>query len=305
MRALRYYEYGGPEVLRLDEDAPVPEPGEGQVLVKVAGAGVNPIDWKLREGFMKEFQPTKFPATVGREFSGVVERLGPGVTGISVGDEVFGVGDGCCADLVAVDANSVARRPSSMDPADAGGIPLTAMTAWQALFDHGGLETGGRVLVQAASGGVGSFAVQIAKWKGAYVIGTCSARNMHLVQELGADEVIDYGAKDYGELLSDLDLVVETSAQNISKSLGVLKDGGTLVSLVGGNNEEEANRTGKKFKAMRMQPNREQLAHISDLVEDLKIRPVIDTVAPFARAIDLQNESQTGHPVGKLVVRID
>jgi NADPH:quinone reductase-like Zn-dependent oxidoreductase len=268
MRALRFYEYGGPEVLRLEDDVPVPEAGEGQVLIKVAGAGVNPVDWKIREGLMKNFAPVTFPATVGREFVANVDATG--------------------------------LRPASMDAADAGGVALTSMTAWQALFDNGGLKPGMKVLIQSASGGVGTFAVQIAKWGGAHVIGTCSAANAHLVQELGADEIIDYKSEDYAELLSDIDLVIETSPQNMQKSLGILKPGGTLVSLVGPPPKEE----GKNSKGMSMQPKREQLSQISDLIEDLKIRPVIDTVVPFSRAIDLQNEVQKGHTVGKVVVRL-
>jgi NADPH:quinone reductase-like Zn-dependent oxidoreductase len=300
MRALRFYEYGGPEVLRLEDDVPVPEAGEGQVLIKVAGAGVNPVDWKIREGLMKNFAPVTFPATVGREFSGTVEKLGPGVSDFSVGDEVYGIADGSCADFVVANVDATGLRPASMDAADAGGVALTSMTAWQALFDNGGLKPGMKVLIQSASGGVGTFAVQIAKWGGAHVIGTCSAANAHLVQELGADEIIDYKSEDYAELLSDIDLVIETSPQNMQKSLGILKPGGTLVSLVGPPPKEE----GKNSKGMSMQPKREQLSQISDLIEDLKIRPVIDTVVPFSRAIDLQNEVQKGHTVGKVVVRL-
>jgi NADPH:quinone reductase-like Zn-dependent oxidoreductase len=304
MRALRFFEYGGPEVLRLDQDAPVPEPAKGQVLVRVAGAGLNPADWKIREGLFKEFWPMEFPSTVGREFSGTVEKLGPGVTEFAVGDEVYGVATGSCADYVAANVTEMAKRPPSMDPADAAAVPVAALTAWQALFDHGKLQNGMNVMIKAASGGVGTFAVQIAKWAGANVLATASVRNFHLMRELGAVEVIDYRQFQIWAGIRNLDLVLELRPEGQKTDLALLKPGGILVTLAGPPPVWEARQEAKIAVGMSMEPNPEQLTKIAGLIEDLKIRPVISTVAPFEKAIELQKEVQDGHVIGKLVCRM-
>ncbi len=286
MKALRFHEYGGPEVLRI-EDAPIPEPGEHQIRVKVSGSGVNPIDWKVRQGYMQAFMPLELPAIVGWEFSGTVSKLGAGVTTFGVGDEVYGHSrSGTTAEYATARVDQVAIKPFSMDLADAAAVPLAGTTAWQALFDVADLKPGQRVLIQAASGGVGTFAVQFAKWKGAYVIGTASAKNHHLLKELGADELFDYRTTPYETVVKDVDVVLETlgGAENMKKSLSVLRPGGILVSPVGGAPTDEAKAQGKRAQNLSMQPSAPQLSEIAALIQDLLARPIIDTVDTDARS---------------------
>ena len=234
MKALRFHEYGGPEVYRFDNDVPVPEPLEGQIQVQVSGAGINPVDWKLREGYLKDFFPVDLPSIVAWEFSGTVSKLGPGVTSFKVGDEVYGHSHvGTIAEYTIAAETAVALKPFSLDLPDCASVPLAGTTAWQALFDVADLQPGQRVFIQAAAGGVGTFAIQLAKWKGAYVIGTASAKNHHLLHELGADELIDYQTTDYSTVVQDVDVVLESvgGEENMRKSLSILKPGGILVSI--------------------------------------------------------------------------
>jgi NADPH:quinone reductase-like Zn-dependent oxidoreductase len=307
MKALRFHEYGGPEVLRFDDDAPIPEPGEGQIQVQVSGAGINPVDWKIREGHLQAYFPVDLPATVAWEFSGTVSKLGPGVTEFNVGDEVFGHSRyGTIAEYTVASVLGVALKPFSMDLPDAAAVPLAGTAAWQALFVAADLQPGQRVLIQGASGGVGTFAIQFAKWKGAYVIGTASAKNHHLLLEAGADEMIDYRTTPYETAVKDVDVVLEAvgGPENMLKSLSVLKPGGILVSITSAEPEEEAKAQGKRAVHHFMTENSAQLTEIAYLIQDLKVRPIIDAVLPYREAVEAQKLSQEGHVVGKLVVDV-
>jgi NADPH:quinone reductase-like Zn-dependent oxidoreductase len=306
MKALRFHEYGGPEVYRFDDDAPVPEPQAGQIQVKVSGAGINPVDWKLREGYLQAHMPIELPATVAWEFSGTVSKLGEGVTAFKIGDDVYGHSrTGTMAEYAVASVDAVALKPFSLDLPDSASIPLAGTTAWQALFDVADLQPGQKVLIQAAAGGVGTFAIQLAKWKGAYVIGTASAKNHHLLQELGADELIDYNTIAYESVLKDLDVVLEAigGEDNMAKSLSVLKPGGILVSITSPEPSEAAAQ-GKRAEHLFMTPSAAVLNQLAALVQDLQVRPVIDAVVPFHEAVEAEKESQGGHVVGKLVVDV-
>src|SRR5947208_8170894 len=198
MKAIRIHNYGGPKVLHY-EDAPRPKPQAGEVLIRVHAAGVNPIDWKVREGHMKDFWPHKFPLSLGWDLSGVVEELGPGPAAagrFKIGDEVYSLPDptrnGAYADYIVVREPELALKPKSLHHSRAAAVPLAALTAWQSLFDTAQLQPGQRVLIHAGSGGVGHLAVQLAKWKGAYVFATASTKTQDLLRELGVDEPIDY-----------------------------------------------------------------------------------------------------------------
>ena len=305
MKALRFHEYGGPEVLRI-EDAPMPEPGAGEVLVRVSGSGINPVDWKVREGEMKDQMPLEFPQTVGWEFSGTVERLGDGVEGFEVGDDVYGIcHTGTCADYAVAKVGTFAKAPPTMDLPDAGGIPLAALTAWQGLFDQGGLGSGQKVLILAATGGVGTFAVQFAHWAGATVYATGSSNRLDTVRELGADYPIDYKAQKPEDIVQDCDLVLDLVGGDTAKSaLTCLKPGGVLVSTVFSSLNDEAQKSEKTAKDFMMDPKPDQLTKIGELIGDLKVRPVIDAVVPFIRAVEAQKEVQEGHVMGKMVVDV-
>src|SRR4030095_15687501 len=212
VKAIRIHNYGGPEVLKY-EDAPRPEPKAGEVVVRVHGAGVNPIDWKVREGYMKDFWPHKFPLILGWDLSGVVEEVGPRVSRFKKGDEVYSLPDptrnGAYADYVVVRESELALKPNSLHHIRAAAVPLAALTAWQSLFDTAQLQPGQRVLIHAAAGGVGHLAVQLAKWKTAHVIATASTKNQELLRELGADETIDYTRQRFEDVARKIDIVLD------------------------------------------------------------------------------------------------
>lgn len=230
MLAVRMYSYGGPEVLKFEE-VPKPEPGAGEILVKVHAAGVNPVDWKVREGYFKQMVNYKLPLIPGWDFSGVVDTLGPDAERFEEGDKIFGkadsLRDGAYAEYLVIKESDVAFKPKSIDHVEAAAIPTGALTAWQALFDTARLKEGELVLIHAAAGGVGHFAVQLAKWKGATVIGTTSQRNLDFLRQLGVDEAIDYHAMKFETLVKNVDVVLDTIGGDTQKrSWKVLKKGG-------------------------------------------------------------------------------
>ncbi len=304
MNALVIDRLGGPEVYRI-ADMPIPEPGYGEVQCHVIAAGMNPVDWKIREGLFPSPQIT-FPAITLREFSGSVTRVGRGVIEFIVGDEVYGITDcGAAADYTIAKVNAVAIRPKSLHAADAAVVPLAGMTAWQALFTHGGLRPSQRVLIHAASGGVGTFAVQLAKWAGAYVIGTCGPEHLEAVRRLGADEVVDYTKQPFEDVIKPVDLVLHSIGQDqVAASLKVLKTGGILVSISADPMELEAANQDKFAMRFMMQPNSNELSRLAELIDNGTIHPVIDAIVPMAEAMDAMATLQRGHTYGKIGVRV-
>jgi len=210
MKAIRVHEYGGPEVLRYEE-APRPQPGPGEVLVRIRAAGVNPVDWQVREGHRREALAYRMPFVPGWDVSGVVEATGPNVTLLTKGDEVYGypsvVRNGAYAEYAVVPEAELALKPRSIDHVLAASVPIAALTAWQGLFDAGGLRTDQKVLIHGGAGGVGSFAVQLARWKGAFIVATASGRNQEFLRNLGADLTIDYEKTRFDRLVCDADVV--------------------------------------------------------------------------------------------------
>lgn len=300
--------YGGPEVLKF-EDAPRPEPAEGEVLVKVHAGGVNPVDWKVRAGYMRSFRDYSMPFILGWDFSGTIDQLGRDVAqSWKTGDEVYARPDigrnGAYAEYIAVRASEIQRKPKSLVHVHSAAIPLAALTAWQAIFDAAQLRAGQRILIHAADGGVGTFAVQLARWKGAYVIGTASERNHDFVKELGADEVIDYQTTRFEDAVHDVDVVLDTmSGETRDRSWQVLKKGGILVSILGQPSQEDAARHGVRGAGIFVQPNPTQLAELANLADAGKVRPIIDTVLPLAEAARAHEMNQTLHTRGKIVLR--
>jgi len=304
MKAVRIHQYGGPEVLSLD-DAAQPEPGAGQVLVRIRAAGVNPADWKIREGQFKEFMPLQFPAILGFDFAGEVVALGPGASGFKQGDPVYGTAMGTYAEFVAARMEEVALKPASMSYVEAASVPVAGQTAWQALFDVGGLGAGKRVLIHGATGGVGSFAVQLAKARGVSVIGTGSERNQEYLRELGVDEPIDYKKTKFEDVARDVDVVFDTQGgETQQRSWQVLKKGGVLVSIVQPPSEEEAARYGVKGVFLGRQPSTEQLVEIAKLADAGKFKTKVDTVLPLSEARRAHELSQSGHARGKIVLTV-
>jgi NADPH:quinone reductase-like Zn-dependent oxidoreductase len=305
MKAVHIHEQGGPEVLRF-EDVPRPEPGANEVLVKIRAAGVNPVDWKIREGQLGKIA---LPAIMGIDFSGEIEALGPEVTEFRVGEAVFGsVADesGSYAEYALAPVSQIVEKPKGLDDTQAAALPVPGITAWQALFDQAKLQPGQKILIHGASGSVGSLAVQFAKLKGAYVIGTASGSNADLVRGLGVDEFIDYRAKRFENVVRDVDVVFDTvGGETQDRSWKVLKKGGVLVSIVQPPSDETAKAHGVRGIFMREDATRkDELTEIADLVADGRIKVNVETILPLSEARQAQELSQTGHAKGKIVLTV-
>jgi NADPH:quinone reductase-like Zn-dependent oxidoreductase len=306
MKAVRMHAYGGPEAL-VYENAPRPEAAQGEVLVRVHAAGVNPIDWKIRAGYLKEHMPYKLPLIPGWDVSGVVEAVGPGVTAFKRGDEVYAMANvqrnGAYAEYMVVEAPLLAAKPKKLDHIQAAAVPLAALTAWHGLFETVGMKRGLRILVQGAAGGVGSFAVQLAKWKDAYVIGTSSGRNLDLVRSLGADEAVDYSKGPLEKAVNDVDVVFDTvGGEAQDQAWKVLKKGGLMASTVGQPPQDKAASRGAIAKAIMNRPDAEALAELAKLLDGGKIKAEIGTRLPMAEARKAHEISQSGHARGKIVL---
>jgi len=308
MKAVRIHRFGGPEVLTY-EDAPRPRIAEDDLLVRVHAAGVNPVDWKIREGRLQQFLQHKLPLVLGWDFSGVVEEVGSAVEGFKPGDEVYARPDirrdGAYAEFIAVRAREVARKPQTLGHLHAAAVPLAAITAWDALIKTARIEAGQRVLIHAAAGGVGHFAVQFARWKGAYVIGTASSANHELVRALGANEVIDYRAERFEEKVSDVDVVFDTVGGDVQRrSWSVLKKGGMLVSIVERPSEEVAKEHGVRAAYIFIEPDAEVLRRVAELIDAGVVKPVVENVFALSEARRAHELSQSGHARGKIVLRV-
>jgi NADPH:quinone reductase-like Zn-dependent oxidoreductase len=305
MQAVRFHEYGPPDVLRL-EDAPEPQPGAGEVLVRVAAAGVNPIDWKLRAGYLREFMPVELPHTLGYDLAGTVAAVGPGVTGHTPGHEVFGRGDGAYAEYALAPAERLAPKPAGLGFDAAATLPVGGVTAWVGLFDTAALEAGQRLLVHGGAGGVGSFVVQLGRWRDAHVIATASAANADRVSALGADEVIDYRAIAFDEVVRDVDVVYDTVGGEVTeRSWGVLRPGGVLVAIAGMADEAAAAahgvRTGGPQPPAATSPI---LSRLAALAEAGDLAPQVGATFPLAEAAAAHALSETGHGHGRIVLRV-
>jgi NADPH:quinone reductase-like Zn-dependent oxidoreductase len=308
MRAVTISEYGGPEVLTTREMAR-PVAASDELLIRVAAIGINPIDWKLREGYAKERIPLEMPAILGTDISGVVEQVGDDVRGFQINDPIFAMLglSGAYAEYVTVKAIHAAPKPAALNHAQAASVPLAALTAWQGLFEHGGLEQGQAVLVHAAAGGVGGFAVQLAKHAGAQVTATTSSSNEAFVRKLGADNVIDYRQHAFEEQLDNMDLVLDlVGGDTTVRSLDVLRPGGTLVQVVPGDESVVDKAKQKQVTVMRMmaQPNGEQLKQIAALLDAGHLHTTIAATIPFPDFMAAHEMSQTGRTRGKIVVEV-
>ncbi len=308
MKAVRMHGFGGPEVLKY-KDVPKPEVKVGEVLVRIKAAGVNPIDWKVRSGYMKELFKDRLPMILGVDMAGVVEEAGTGVTDFKPGDAVYGflgsLKGGTYAEFVAADASSLSPKPESLDFIQAAALPLVSLVGWQTLFDIAGLEKGQTVLIHGASGGVGHIAAQLAKWKGAKVVGTASARNLDFLREIGVDMVIDYQKTRFEEMLRNVDVVLDTQAGDTQqRSYKVLKKGGVLVSTLGIDNPAEAEKYGVKATGFMAHPDGDELRQIANLIDEGRIKLAVTQVLPLKDAAKAHELSQTGHVRGKIVLKM-
>jgi NADPH:quinone reductase-like Zn-dependent oxidoreductase len=308
MKAVRIHEYGGPEVLRY-ESVPRPSPRPDEVLIRVQAAGVNPVDIAVRQGYMRSALWHTLPLTLGWDVSGVVEQTGALVTRFKPGDAVFAYSDlrrgGAYAEYIALPEREVVLRPRTLDPVQAAAVPLTGLAAWQALVEQAQLAPGQTVLIHGGAGGVGTMAIQLAKARGARVIATGSAHNLEYLKSLGADEVIDYRATRFEDVVKDVEVVLDPiGGETQERSWQVLKKGGILVSLLDSSAPQKAQAHGVRGAWFLARPEAEQLTALARVIDEGKIRVVVSEVLPLKEIRRAQEQIQSRHTRGKIVLRV-
>lgn len=305
MKAIRVHQPGGVEAMQY-EDAPRPTPKEDEILIRVLAAGINPVDAGLRAG---RFGRVTLPFTPGSDVSGVVEAVGEKVTTFKTGDPVYaflslGTGGGY-AEYAVVSENQAAPKPASLSHEQAAAVPLAASTAWQALVDTAKLEQGQTVLIHGGSGGVGAFAVQIAKARGAKVIATASTRNQQFLKELGADVAIDYTAQQFEGVAKDVDIILDTvGGETQKRSITVLKKGGILVSIVGGPDRAAFEAAGVRGVGILVRPDANTLQELSKLIEAGQMKVHVSQTFPLSDAAKAHEQIATKHTRGKIVLKV-
>ena len=304
MKAVRIAQYGGSEQLRY-ADAPLPEFRPGHVLAKVSYAGVNPLDWKIREGHRKEVLPASFPLTLGQDFAGEMVTYGGDSGPFRTGERVFGFGEGTYAEFTAAAITDIAAIPEKMDFAVAAALPTSGLTALQAIRDYVRPKPGTRILIHGAAGAVGSFAAQIAKIWGAQVIGTASGEDIVYLRSLGHVQVVDYKNERF-ETVGQVDAVLDLiGGETATRSFAVVKKGGVMVSTVGGANPELAARAGIRGVNMAQKRSAADLSELVGLVERGDVRPRMGAVFPLEQAREAQDASQKGRAKGKILLKVE
>ena len=310
MKAVVINKYGSLNELK-ELEVPTPEIENNQVLLELYATSINPIDWKLRYGYLKEQLPFTFPIILGWDAAGIVKEVGQDVSRFKVGDRVFArpatTNRGTYAEYTAVDEDLLARIPDNITFEEAAAVPLAGETAWQCLVDFSDIKAGDKVLIHAGAGGVGSYAIQFAKHFGAYVASTASDRNKELLNELGVDQFINYKNQDFSELLSDYDIVLDTMGGEVmNKSFKVLKEGGKLVSIAGVPDEERAKQKGIKAGSYWLNPSGKQLSEIANIMERGIVKSIIGHVMPFTEEgiKEAHKLSETHHAKGKIVIKM-
>jgi NADPH:quinone reductase-like Zn-dependent oxidoreductase len=308
MKAIVVHEYGGPEVLKY-EDVPRPEPKENEILVHVIAAGVNPVDGMVRAGMFAKYGKTPFPMIPGYDIAGIVEETGPKITKFKKGDSVYAYislkdGGGYAEYAVATEVEA-APKPKLLNYVEAAAVPVVALTAWQALIDTAKLSAGQTVLIHGGSGGVGSFAIQIAKARGAKVIATASTPNQDLLKQLGADVAIDYTKTKFEDVAKDVDVVLDSVGKDtLARSYGVVKKGGFIATLVAEPDQAELDKHGIRGAPISVKPNSDELIEITKLIEEKKIKPIVSQVLPLNEAVKAQEQAATHHTRGKIVLKV-
>ncbi|OZI18600.1 oxidoreductase [Bordetella genomosp. 9] len=307
MQAYRIHRFGGPEVLQ-EEWVDIPEPAQGEGLIRILAASLNPVDLKTREGKYPLVRADRLPYILGRDCAGILEETRQRLPGIEPGDAVYafvGQGQGAYAQFVTTPLEGIARKPLSLDFATAAAVPLAGLTAWQGIFDHGGLKGGQRLLIHGAAGGVGHLALQFAKAKGAEVFVTASGDSANFLRGLGADRVIDYKTQDFEREVSDVDVVFDLiGGDTQERSWNVLKDGGALISTLNEPSQERARQKNARAARYTARPDGRQLGRIADLIDREKVRVHVTGVFDFAQMERAQRQLQQGHNRGKLVVTL-
>src|SRR6266704_2411998 len=308
MKAVVIHEYGGPEVLKY-EDVPQPEPKQDQLRIRVIAAGVNPVDGMIRSGMFDKEGHRAFPVILGGDISGVVEKVGSKITKFKSGDPVFAYvsldNSGGYAQYAVVTEREAAPKPKSLTYVEAAAVPIVALTAWQALIDTAKLKAGQTALTHGGSGGVGRFAIQIAKARGAKVIATASTANQDLLKELGTDVAVDYTKQKFEDVAKDVDVVLDSIGKDtLARSYGVMKKGGIIVSLVARPDPAELAKHGIRGEALSVDPNSDELSEIGKLIDEKKINVIVSQTFPLSEARKAQEQVATGHTRGKIVLKV-
>lgn len=310
MRAVQISRYGGNDVVEVNANVAEPRPGMNQVVVRVHAAGVNPSDWKIRQGLFKDWVPLNFPATLGADFSGVVTEVGAGVTALRPGDRVYGRagygrgGSGSLAEFLAGDVGVLAPAPRHLTHLEAAAMPLVGVSAWQALVEHIGLTSGQKILIHGGAGGIGSVAVQLAKHLGALVATTVATKDVDFVRALGADEVIDYQTQDFESLVQACDAVFDmVGGKTFARSFATLKPGGTIVSMAHPS-AEPPTESGIRVVAQQTKVTADRLARLAELLDKGVLKVHVDKIFPLGEAREALLYMETGHPKGKVVVEV-
>lgn len=309
MKAAQYSRYGGPEVIEV-KNLDKPKPKEGQLVVKIKAAAVNPFDWKVRRGYKKDAIPIKLPITIGADFAGIVSEVPVGVNAFNIGDDVYGSvsvlngGSGAMAEFASANTNSIALKPTVLDYEQSAAIVLVGISTMQAL-DQLDLDEGKKLLIHGGAGGIGSSAIQYAKHLGVYVATTVRADDKDFVTELGADEVIDYETQDFAQLLKDFDAVFDTvGGETYAKSFNVLNEGGMIVSMNEQPNEKLAREHKITAVLLSSKVDTNSLNELRKVIEKSVIKPQIDKIFPLDHAAEAFEYQESGHPKGKVVVRV-
>ena len=306
MKAIVAHEYGGPNVLKY-EDAPRPEPKENEVLVRVIACGVNPADPLIVSGKYAQQFGTHLPLIPGYDVAGVVEKTGAKVTKLKVGDGVYGYAlfGGGWAEYAVLAEGEAAIKPASLTYVETAAVPLAALTAWQALIDAAKLSAGQTALIHGGSGGVGSFAIQIAKARSARVIATAATANQDLLKQLGADVAIDYTKTKFEDVAKDVDVVLDPIGRDtLARSYAVVKKGGFIATLVSRPDQAELDKHGIRGASIYSHPDSNELTEITKLIEAKKIKPIVTQVVPLAEAVKAEEQAETHHTRGKVVIKI-
>jgi len=313
MKAAQMKGYGSSdEVIEINENAPAPnDPSAVKVLVKIKAAGINPVDWKIREGYMQEMIPLQFPSLLGMDFSGVIEKVGQGVLEFRQGDEVYGQasimsgGSGAFAEMALANADTIAYKPKRLSHLEAAGLPLVGVSSWLALVETVSLQKGQKILIHGGAGGIGSVAIQLAKNLGGYVATIVSTNDKQFAKELGADEIIDYKTETFEELIRDYDAAFDTvGGETYSRSFRVLKRGGIIVSLMEQPNQELMKQFGVEAIFQFTQLSRDRLTKLAQWVDQNNIRVNVDKTFPLEQAGKARDYQRDVHPRGKVVLAI-
>jgi alcohol dehydrogenase len=312
MKSVQINRYGSSEAIEINQNTPSPKLSPGKVLVDIKAAGINPVDWKIREGYMKQMIPLQFPSTLGMDFSGIIKQVGEDVSSeYAQGDEVYGQasitndGSGAFAEMAFTNIDNIALKPKSLSYTEAAALPLVGVSAWQALVENMELSKGQKILIHGGAGGIGSFSIPLAKNLGAYVATTVSSDDIQFVQDLGVDEAIDYTVQSFEYLLHDYNAVFDTvGSETYTKSFKVLKKGGKIVSMLEQPNSELIERFSVKAIFQLTHVNNDRLARLAQWVDQTNITIHIDKIFRLEEAAKALDYVKDVHPRGKIVLEL-